>query len=593
MRTLEMGQDIMEEMKWLWGKIGKDKYKYIVALFGSVIVSVMAIVAPHVSSLIVDRYIAGPNSIENLRTDRQGLIFLIIFMIAFTLFRTILAYLTMMLFEKVSQNVVYTIRTETYEIIQKQDRQYFYNHRIGDFMTRLTGDIDMIRHSIAWIIKTVVESLVVFVVAIVYLFNVNAKLTLWIVSLSPLILFVAFFLSKEVRPRYIQLRKSFSGLNTVAQENIAANKVVKAFAQEEYEIHKFNEKSDAYRRANEEVTFTWLKYNPILELVAQGFSVILLFMGGLYIMRGELSFGQFAAFSALLSAIANPMRHVGIVINDLQRFYVSVGKIREIYFAKSKIVKTAYIDNPTRFEGHIEFENVSFKYGNKTVFENLNLEIKPKETLAILGSVGSGKTTLINLIARLYDVNSGQIKIDGINIKDYPLDTLRANIAIATQKVMLFSDTIYENIGYGMKVLNEDEIVQSAKDARAHDFILKTEDGYQTLIGEEGVGLSGGQRQRLALSRAFASDRPILILDDTTSAVDNETEIEIAETLKRNKDKMTQIIITQRITTAMYADRIIVLDQGDIVESGSHEALLQEKGYYSDMAKLQELGGEV
>ncbi|NMB18616.1 MAG: ATP-binding cassette domain-containing protein [Erysipelothrix sp.] len=288
------------------------------------------------------------------------------------------------------------------------------------------------------------------------------------------------------------------------------------------------------------------------------------------------------------------MRHIGIVINDLQRFGVSISKIREIYYANSKIVKNEYVMDPIRVDGDIVFDDVSFTYDHKEmVLSNINLHIKPNETVAIMGSVGSGKTTLINLLARMYDVTSGEILIDGVNIKDYKLDELRANIAIATQRVMLFSDTIYNNIGYGMKELDESVIVQSAKDAIAHNFILNTYDGYNTLIGEEGVGLSGGQKQRLALARALASNRPILILDDTTSAVDNETEMEITKTLIKNKDHMTQIIITQRVTTSMYADKIIVLEDGKIIQEGTHSSLLKEDGYYRDTARLQELGGEI
>lgn len=583
----------MKDMKWLWGKVGKDKKRYVFAMILAILVSFAAVVVPHITRIIVDEYISGPNSTQNLVNNREGLIFLIVFAIAFTLFRTSVAYISMMMMEKTSQNLVKTIRNETYELIQKQDKSYYGRHRTGDLMTRLTGDVDMIRHSFAWVLKTIVESLAVFAVAISYLVTINFSLAIWIISLSPLIFLVAFFMSKEVRPKHHALRQRFAELNTMAQENIAANKVVKSFSREDYEIDKFNKKSNEYRNANEKVTFTRVKYTPVLDFISESFGVILLFVGGVYIIKGQITFGEFAAFSSLLWAIANPMRHVGIIMNDLQRFNVSVTKIREIYYAKSKIIKTEYIDNPSRFKGHIVFEDVSFKYGKHSVLENINFEIMPQETIAIMGAVGSGKTTLINLIARLYDVSGGRVLIDGRDVRDYPLDELRANVAIATQSVMLFSDSIYNNIGYGMKIPDESVILKASKEAIAHDFILNTQEGYETLIGEEGVGLSGGQRQRLALARAFASDRPILILDDTTSAVDNETEIEITRTLRKNKEKMTQIIITQRITTAMYADRIMVLEDGKILESGTHDQLLNHEGYYKEMAKLQETGGEV
>lgn len=580
----------MNEFKWLWEKIGDDKPRYIAALLLALFVSGASIVVPHITKIIVDTFITNPNAQENILNQRSYLISLLIFVVLFTLLRTSLAFVGMMLFEKTSQNVVFNLRNALYDKLQRQDSAYYVRNSTGDLMSTMTGDLDMIRHSIAWLFKTILESMTVFIIAILYLYTINKNLTLWMATLAPFIFFLTYKLSKEVRPMYGILREKFADLNSAAQENIAANRVVKAFGSERYEINKFNKVSYAFQVANENVSYTWIKYNPALEMLSQSFSIILLLVGGIYMMQSKISFGEFAAYSGLIWAISNPMRHIGILINDIQRISISAHKIREISEAHSKITKEDYIDNPIRLKGEITFEDVSFGHedDDKDVLIDVSFSIPSQKRIALIGPTGSGKTTLINLLMRRFDPLKGQVKVDGVDIKNYSLDEYQANIAITTQNAILFSDTIRNNIAYGLKEYDEEKVLEASKSAFAHDFILKTKDGYDTLVGEDGVGLSGGQQQRLALARAFASNRPILILDDTTSALDNKTEKMIIESLNLKRSEMTQFIITQRVSTAKDADLIIVLEKGRIIEQGTHNSLMQNQGYYADMAALQE-----
>ncbi|GIO36479.1 multidrug ABC transporter ATP-binding protein [Paenibacillus antibioticophila] len=580
----------MFELKWLWQNLEGNRARYILALCLSVVGSSLMIANPYIGQQIVDTFISGDNAIQNL-TDKRGLLIaLCLAMIGFTLLRTGLAYVTTMQYERASQNMLYNVRIYLYNKIQGQDMHYYDHNRTGDLMTKMTGDLDMVRHSLSWIIKTIIESLTIFLVAIIYFFSIDVQLTLWLLILSPAIFVVAFLFAKRVRPMYVDLRERLSQLNTTTQENIAGNRVVKAFAREDYEVEKFTEKNVNYSQANKRAALVWLDYFPYLETFAQAFGVTLLFVGGLFVMNGRITFGEFAAFSSLVWAISNPMRNIGIIINDFQRFFASLSKIIEVYYAKPDIVNEHKLTEMRRYEGSIQFDHVSFKYDGIQVLHDVSFTINPGETVAIMGSTGSGKTTLINLIPRFYDVSEGSVRVDGKDVRKLELDELRGNIGIATQDVLLFSDTIDGNIAFGNPDLSEEDTIHNARLAAAHDFILKMPDGYDTIVGERGVGLSGGQKQRIALARALAVHRPILILDDTTSAVDLETEEHIQKSLRELDYPCTKIIIAQRVSTTAQADRILILDNGHLVEEGSHKELLAKRGYYYDVFMLQNEG---
>lgn len=580
----------MFQLKWLWLNLKGDRGRYVLALCLSVVCASLTIVNPYISQRIVDTFITGDNAAQNLALERGLLITLCLAMAGFSLLRTGLAYFTMMQYEQSSQNMMYRIRIYLYNKIQGQDMNYYDHNRTGDLMTKMTGDLDMVRHSMSWIVKTIIESLVIFAVAVIYFFTIDVWLTLWLLTLSPLIFIVAFFFARRVRPMYIDLRERLSQLNTCTQENIAGNRVVKAFAREDYEVEKFTEKNVNYSKANKAAAMVWLDYFPFLETFAQGFNVILMLAGGLFVMNGRITFGEFAAFSALVWGLSNPMRNIGIIINDIQRFFASLSKIVEIYYAQPRIVNEHQPVEKRRYFGRIQFEHVSFKYDNVTVLNDVSFKVEPGETLAIMGSTGAGKTSLINLIPRFYDVSKGCVRVDGQDVRKLPLDQLRGNIGVATQDVLLFSDTIDGNIAYGDPDMPEEETESYARLAAAHEFIVKMPEGYDTIVGERGVGLSGGQKQRIALARAMAVRPPILILDDTTSAVDLETEEHIQNSLRNLDFPCTKIIIAQRVSTTAKADRIIVLDNGRLIEEGTHAELLAKRGYYYDVFLLQHEG---
>lgn len=580
----------MFELKWLWQNLKGDRARYIVALCLSVAGSSLTIVNPYIGQRIVDTFIAGDNAVYHLTHERGLLIMLCLGMIGFSLLRTGLAYLTTMQYERSSQNMLYRIRIFLYNKIQGQDMQYYDRNRTGDLMTKMTGDLDMVRHSMAWIIKTIIESLTIFTAAVIYFFTIDAGLTLWLLILSPPIFIVAYIFAKRVRPMYVDLRERLSQLNTTTQENISGNRVVKAFAREEYEIEKFAEKNINYSKANKKAALVWLDYFPFLESFAQSFNVILMLAGGLFVMNGRITFGEYAAFSSLIWAVSNPMRNIGIIINDIQRFFASLSKIVDIYYAKPHIANEHNPVEKRRFDGRIEFDHVTFKYDSGKVLDDVSFKIEPGETIAIMGSTGSGKTSLVNLIPRFYDVSEGRVLVDGVDVRKLELDELRGNIGIATQDVLLFSDTIDGNIAFGDPDLPEEDTIEYAQLAAAHDFIIKMPEGYDTIVGERGVGLSGGQKQRIALARALAVRRPILILDDTTSAVDLETEEHIQKSLRGLDYPCTKIVIAQRVSTTAEADRILILDNGRLIEQGTHAELLAKRGYYYDVFMLQNEG---
>ena len=575
-------------LRWLWSNMTGYKGRYILALCLSVVCQIMFLATPMMSQQIVDTFIWTDNAAEVIQQQSALLWQMVGIMVGFTLLRTCTQYGTNMLYEVTSQAIVYRVRKRLYDNINEQDATFYDHFRTGDIMTRMTGDIDMVRHSVAWIIRTVIESATLFVASIVYFFSMDWLTALCLIALTPLIFAVSFFFKKRVRPLYVDLRERLSQMNTSAEENISGNRVVKAFAREDYEISRFDEKSVTYSRANKKAALTWLDFYPVIEITAQALSVIQLVTGGLFCISGRITVGEFTAFSGLIWTLSNPMRNIGTIINDFQRFTASANKIIEVYYGKSKITdREDAIDLTERIRGAIQFKNVAFSYGNTEILHDINLKINPGETVAIMGPTGSGKTTLVELIARIYDVNKGEVLIDGNNVRMLKLNQLRSSIGMATQDVLLYSDTIDGNIAFGNTSMSEEEVVRCAEYADADGFIRKLSEGYDTIVGERGVGLSGGQKQRIALARALAVKPAILILDDTTSAVDLETETHIQESLRNLDFPCTKIIIAQRISSAKDADKIVILKDGTIADIGTHDELTQREGYYREVYELQ------
>ncbi|MDD2361613.1 MAG: ABC transporter ATP-binding protein [Oscillospiraceae bacterium] len=577
----------MFHIQWIWRSTdNRHRILFVVAMFFSAISSLMLLINPYLSALLIDRVI--------IAQDKEPLIPILMGMLAVQLVRLMLRFAMNMMLESTSQHTLYRLRCHLFSVLQYQENSFFNKYRTGDLMTRMTGDLEYCRHCISNISYQVVDSIVMFVSTLVFFLLLNWALTLLVLIAAPLLFLIMRKYSRLVRPKFVAIRERLSELNTAAQENIAGNRVVKAFAREDYERDRFNERNKAFKEANLDVNNTWLHYYPLIEGLANFMTLITIFAGAYFIIQGRLTPGELAIFTSLSWALANPLRNFGTLINDVQRFFSSAGKVTEIYYSRPLITDraNAVSHDKESIKGHVEFKNVSFSYNKEPVLDNVSFEVRPGETLAIMGPTGSGKTTLISLLVRLYDVSGGSVLLDGCDVRDWKLQELRAAVGNATQDVFLFSDTVEGNIAFGDLAMDEESVYDSARRAAAHEFIGRMPQGYDTIIGERGVGLSGGQKQRIALARALAVKPAVLVLDDTTSALDMETEMHIQQQLGQLPFPCTKIIIAQRISSVKNADLIIVLEHGQITECGTHSELLKKRGYYWETFALQSDTGD-
>lgn len=562
----------MTAMQWFFSFIKKHMKRLIFALVLVTINSVGAIVTPKISGIVVDDVIMGGS--------RDNLLILVIILLSVTLLRSVIRFCFAMIFEKTSQKVLYEIRDYVYQNFMKQDFTFYNNNRTGDLMSRQTGDMDAIRHFVAYPIYAIYENTLLFVIALVMVFIVDYRLALCMIAVMPLTVFVTAKQLLSVKPAFQNIRQHFSSLNTFVQENISGNRVVKAFAKEDYEIAKFNIENDGFRDAELSASEIWKKYVPVFEFLAHALTVILYMVGGIMVVKGSMSMGNLVAISGYLWMFNMPLRQAGWLVNDVQRFTTSVEKVYSTISVEPSIKEPKQAVVKDYFKGDIEFNKVSYSIGQEEILKDIDFRVKAGQTVGIIGPTGSGKTTLMNLLCRFYDVSSGSITLDGIDVKKIGLHSLRDNIGLAMQDVFLFSDTIEGNIAFARPDCSVEEVIAAAKVANAHDFIIQMPDGYDTIVGERGVGLSGGQKQRISLARALLKKPSIMILDDTTSAVDMETETLIQDELKSLEGNYTVFIIAHRISSVKDADLILVVEDGRIVEAGDHESLLDENGYY-------------
>ena len=578
----------MFQLRWVWTRMAGYHKRYVFALFSTALLAVLALGNSMITASIMDtvfRPLQETGTVTKEAVDQ--LVILVAGLIGFVLFRTGFGYLSIMTYETCSQKLIYGLRRDLYKNMQEQDQAFYSAYRTGDLMTRLTGDMDMIRHAVNWVIRQLIHCTVLFVTTTVTFIVTDWLLALCMLAVTPLIFFITFLFSRKVHPLYVELREKLSGLNTAAQENISGNRVVKAFAREDYEKERFDQRNKDYKEANKTASLLWLKYSPYVDTLSQSLSIAVLLVGGIFLINGRITIGTFTMFNGLTWTLVDPMRMLGMHLNDLQRFFASCGKIIELFYAKSTIVSRPDAHRPKgRVKGAVEFKSAGLRLHGSQVLSDINLKIAPGETVAIMGPTGSGKTSLVNLIPRFTDVSQGEVSLDGVPVRRYDLKSLRSSIGIATQDVFLFSDSVDGNIAYGDSSLSEDEVKRFAKMADV-DFAEKLSEGFDTVIGERGTGLSGGQKQRIALARALAVRPSILILDDTTSAVDLETEKYIQDQLSNLDFPCTKIIVAQRISTTKRADKVVVLEDGKITDIGTHQELSQKPGYYREVFLLQ------
>lgn len=486
--------------------------------------------------------------------------------------------------------VAYNLRKALYKKLQYLSWPYYDRAKTGDLMSRLTGDLEGIRHFIGFGLNQFLFTFLMVTLGIAAMASINWQLMLICMVTVPFLGYVAIRFENRIHPAFREIRRSFSRLTTAVQENITGVRTVKSFAREPHEVEKFSNVNGGYRDNHVQLADIWGKYFPVMELLAQASVFVLLLFGGLFVIFDRIKLGDLVTFSSLIWYIINPMWMLGYLLNQYTQSVASGERILEILNKRIDVKDAEHAIELKRDEvkGEVIFNHVTFNYpDHEPVLHDINIHVPAGSTIGILGGTGSGKTTIVQLLLRAYNVKEGQILLDGRDIREISLESLRRQIGLIFQETFLFSATIKTNIAYGRPDATMDEIIRAAKLAQAHDFIMELPQGYDTVVGERGLGLSGGQKQRIAIARALLIDPKILILDDSTSAVDMETEQAIQRGLKEVMKGRTTFIIAHRISSLKHADEIIVLDKGRIVQRGTHEELLHQEGPYLETFRIQ------
>ncbi|WP_010649587.1 ABC transporter ATP-binding protein [Oceanobacillus massiliensis] len=483
---------------------------------------------------------------------------------------------------------VYKLRESLYDKLQSLAFKYYDNAKTGDIMSRLTADVEGFRFFLSVGFAELIRVVLLIVISLSIMFYYSIPLALVTMAAIPFLAIVVFKFDQRVHPAFRKIRKSFGKLNTRVQENISGMNTVKSLSREDFEIGRFSANNDNYRQNYLKTSKLWAKYFPLMEFIGNVCVVALLAYGGFLVMEGQVGLGELVAFFSLVWYILGPLMNLGFIVNQFSQAKASGERLIEILEAKEDIIeKENALD--CAIKGHVTFNNVSLSYieNDDAALKDISFDAPPGKVIGLIGATGSGKTSITQLITRFYEPQIGEVLVDGRPVGDYKLKTLRSHIGFVLQEPFLFSTSIRENIAYGNPNVSEDQIIAAAKRAQAHDFIMDLPKGYETMLGERGMGLSGGQKQRIAIARAICIDPSILVLDDATSAVDMETEFKIQKALREVMKGRTTFIIAHRISSLKHADEILVLEEGKVVERGSHEFLLNHKGPYERIYNIQ------
>lgn len=562
--------------------LARYKWRYFIGIICLIAVDVLQLIIPKLLGNITDMLKMDALSVHKLPVY-------IAIIVGLSILISIGRYMWRIYIIGSSRKVEYDLRNDLFAHLQKLSSNYFNNHKTGDIMAHATNDINAVRMAIGQGIIMVTDAIVLTIISIAIVLTINVKLTLLALFPLPFLALAAAKFGRIIHRRFTSVQDAFSKLTDKVQENFSGIRVIKSFVQEESEINKFTEENIYNMNMNMKLINVSSIFFPMVQFIAAISFVVILGYGGKLVVSGDISLGGFVSFIIYLGNLMWPMMALGWVINMLQRGAASMERIQIILDEKPEIFDSPEVENINKLSGAIEFRNLSFTYpgSTKPALNNINLSIKKGSTLGIVGRTGSGKTTLMNLLVRLYNVENGTIFLDGNDINRLPLSTIRQNIGYVPQDNFLFSSTIKENISFAMDEINMEDIEHYSKVSQVYDNIMDFPDKFETMVGERGVTLSGGQKQRISIARALIKDPPILILDDSLSAVDTKTEEEILKELKKITSSRTSIIISHRISSIKDADEIVVLDEGTIIERGTHNELIKLEGLYYDIYQKQ------
>lgn len=571
--------DVLRQLKpYYW----KDRHLLFVSIVCLICSTALGLVYPHLLRYLIDGVI--------LKEQFQQVPYLALSVVAVVAVKASFSFTHGFTGGRLGNRVAHSLRNALYEKLQYLSFQFYDRAKTGDLMSRLTADLEGIRQFIGFGFAQLLNVFLMFVFGSAMMLTMNWKLTLITFVTMPFLVVTALRLEKRIHPEFRSVRQANSDLTTAVQENINGMRTVKSFAREPFEIEKFSLRNEAYKGSNINLSHTWARFFPLMELLSSVCVAVLLTAGGLFVINGAMSLGELVAFFSFIWYIIAPMRDIGFHINNYTQSKASGERVLEILnqYVHVKDKEQAVVLRPGEVKGAVRFEHVTFAYPDKPpALTDFHLDAPAGSVIGLLGGTGSGKSTVIQLLLRAYNIREGRIFLDGRDVRDIQLESLRRQIALVFQETFLFSSSIRNNIAYGRDQVTEEEIIRAAKLAKAHDFISELPLGYDTVVGERGMGLSGGQKQRIAIARALIKDPKILILDDATSAVDMETEHEIQAGFRELMKGRTTFIIAHRISSLKSADEIVVLDEGRIVQRGTHEQLLRQPEPYFETYKIQ------